>query len=960
MTGLSRKEVRQRIKLGQTNAKESPNTRTYREIIRKNTLTFFNFLNLVLFTLLLAVGSVKNAMFMVAALINTGMGTIQEIRAKRIIDRLAILTSSKSMVIREGKRYLVPSEKIVLGDIVRVKAGEQVPADLCILYGSVEVNEALLTGESDTIYKKVSDELLSGSVVMAGEAYAEAIRVGKDNYAAKITREAKEYRKYHSELRSAIDAILKIVGIAILPMGILLLYKSYWLSAMPLKESVVSMVAAVVGMIPSGLVLLTSVALTVGAMILAGKNVLIQEPYCMETLSRVDVLCLDKTGTITTGQMRVEKALPYTLTKEDVFSEEDIWRMLLGERVFLLLGEEEWFDYTPYARNMDEYTLAASCTRARDIEEIIEKSRTSKLELVDRVIIADLPPQIYMVPALEEISFTSEAQGEHPAVGEFSLLPLSEIFLETGKRKIDAEGKIPEEKLLFTENGIYETFTEGEFREEAYGLTEKAEDDQNPYQDSKIREIGEILGNLMRVLKEDNPTAMALRERYYPREGMKESFVIPFSSERKYSGAVFAGRGTFLIGALQFLFPKKYPALARLCASYAAEGFRVLILAYSPSEDQKVGIPEDLVPIAIIQVSDILREQAERTFSYFSEQGVDVKVISGDDPLTVAAIARKAGLHGAENCVDLSQTESGQQLEEAASFYTVFGRVSPQQKKELIKAFQKQGHTVAMTGDGVNDVLALKEADCSIAMAAGSEAAKNISNVVLMDSDFSALPHVVNQGRRVLNNIRQAASMFLIKTIFSILLALITIFWGDSYPFEPIQMTLIGACAVGIPTFLLSQEPNYQKGDQGFLRYVFLNAVPAAVTITGCVVVIMAVCEKYYPDPMMCATACVLVTGWNYMAALRAVYEPLNTYRTVVIYGMQFIFFGAAILFQHLLSLEGMEFGLIILVFLLMTVSPLVIRVITGWLRRQYQKAMDGSAGSPLRRFADLLMGQRL
>ena len=381
--------------------------------------------------------------------------------------------------------------------------------------------------------------------------------------------------------------------------------------------------------------------------------------------------------------------------------------------------------------------------------------------------------------------------------------------------------------------------------------------------------------------------------------------------------------------------------MIKQCAAYGKEGLRVLVLAHSPNLNRENELPEGLKPVALFMLTDIIRDNAPETLAFFKDQGVDLKVISGDDPVTVSAIAKKAGLENADKYIDATTITTPEDMERAVAECSVFGRVTPQQKKEMVLALQKQKHTVAMTGDGVNDVLALKEADCSVVMAEGSDAAKNIANVVLMDSNFAAMPEIVNQGRRVVNNIRTAASMFLIKTIFSVLLCLITIFWGDSYPFEPIQMSLISACAVGIPTFLLAQENNFNKIESGFLRYVFMNAFPAAVTITGCVFTIMLVCQNVYHSNVMLSTACFLVTGWNYMAALKTVYAPLSRYRKIIIYGMQFIFFFAAVCVQNLLALGSLEFGMIILVFILMTFSPVVIKVITEWCRSLYNKAHE-------------------
>ena len=579
-----------------------------------------------------------------------------------------------------------------------------------------------------------------------------------------------------------------MISIIIVPLGALLFYKQYYVVGNTFKDSIVSMVAGVLGMIPEGLVLLTSVALTLGALVLANKKTLVQELYCIETLARVDTLCLDKTGTITEGTMCVERVEPWSEASEN-----------------------------------------------NDTDEI------------------------------------------------------------------------------------------------------PTEDEDEP----DLHEIENTMANLMYVLKDQNATIDALRKRFPAKSSMTLEHIIPFSSDRKYSGAVFEDNGTYLMGAAQFLFPEGREDILDVCQNYAEEGLRVLVLAHSTQMAEGTELPENLEPAALLLLTDVIREEAPDTLQFFDSQEVDLKVISGDDPVTVSAIAKRAGLKNAENYVDATTLETEEQLEEAVAKYSVFGRVTPQQKKEMVQALQKQGHTVAMTGDGVNDVLALKEADCSIAMAQGSDAAKNIANVVLLDSNFASMPHIVNQGRRVVNNIRTAASMFLIKTMFSVMLSLLTIFFGNAYPFEPIQMSLISACAVGIPTFLLAQENNYDKIDHTFLRHVFLNAFPAALTITSCVFAVMLVCQNVYHSNDMLSTACVLVTGWNYMAALKTVYAPLNTYRKVIIYGMQFIFFSAAVIFQKLLGLGSLDFGMIILVFILMTFAPLLIDVITSWIKGVYAKSLD-------------------
>lgn len=826
MTGLTNEQVQERIAEGKVNVNENPNTRTYKQIILENTLTFFNFLNIALLVLVLFVRSYKNSMFMGIILINTVIGIIQEIRAKKTIDKLAILTESKTVVLREGKKWSISTEKLVLDDLIFLKTGDQVPADVKVLEGTVEVNESLLTGESDNLSKSQGDELFSGSFVTSGEACCQVIHVGKDNYASQITSEAKEFKHHNSELRNSLNAILKVISIIIVPLGAMLFYKQYMIVGDTLKDSVVNMVAAVLGMIPEGLVLLTSVALTLGSMVLATKKTLVQELYCIETLARVDTLCLDKTGTITEGTMKVEDVQLYDTAQTTVVQ------------------------------------------------------HTAKFD---------------------------------PETGE----PVQNVSALKPEVTVSAE----------KENG--------QIQETVNSETVSQEERQ------KLQEIDHIMGNMMSVLHDQNATADALRKRFPSRNDLKLIHAIPFSSDRKYSGAVFEGRGTYLMGAAQFLFPEGNEELLEHCSSYAQEGYRILVLAHSEQETKGTERPTGLEPLGLFLITDVIREEAPDTLAFFDSQGVDLKVISGDDPVTVSAIAKKAGLKNANHYIDATTIKTSEEMQRAVAECSVFGRVTPQQKKQMVQALQSQKHTVAMTGDGVNDVLALKEADCSIAMAAGSDAAKNIANVVLLDSNFGAMPHIVNQGRRVVNNIRSAASMFLIKTIFSVLLSLITIFFGDAYPFEPIQMSLISACAVGIPTFLLTQENNYNKIDHTFLRHVFMNAFPAAVTITGCVFTIMLVCQDVYHSNVMLNTACVLVTGWNYMSALRTVYSPLNTYRKVIIYGMQFAFFISAVVLQDLLTLGSLEFGMIILVFVLMTFSPILIETITEWIRRIYEKSLD-------------------
>lgn len=653
-------------------------------------------------------------------------------------------------------------------------------------------------------------------------------------------------------MRNSLNAILKTISVIIVPMGMLLFYKQYYIAGNGIRDAVVNMVAAVLGMIPEGLVLLTSVALTLGALTLTRKNTLVQELYCIETLARVDTLCLDKTGTITAGTMCVEQVQPY----------------VEGMEIKAPEAENE---------NISESTINGTANQAQKVPEMAAAEAQSEVS----VVAAQLQIGVVM-GTTEQLS----AQ--------------------------DSQGNVNTDLAI---SGAQPELTMGE--------------------------IERVMANMMSVLKDKNATADALHKRFSRRTDMPVDHCIPFSSDRKYSGVAFKTEGTYLMGAAQFLFPDGNENLIKQCAAYGKEGLRVLVLAHSPNLNRENELPEGLKPVALFMLTDIIRDNAPETLAFFKDQGVDLKVISGDDPVTVSAIAKKAGLENADKYIDATTITTPEDMERAVAECSVFGRVTPQQKKEMVLALQKQKHTVAMTGDGVNDVLALKEADCSVVMAEGSDAAKNIANVVLMDSNFAAMPEIVNQGRRVVNNIRTAASMFLIKTIFSVLLCLITIFWGDSYPFEPIQMSLISACAVGIPTFLLAQENNFNKIESGFLRYVFMNAFPAAVTITGCVFTIMLVCQNVYHSNVMLSTACFLVTGWNYMAALKTVYAPLSRYRKIIIYGMQFIFFFAAVCVQNLLALGSLEFGMIILVFILMTFSPVVIEVITEWCRSLYNKAHE-------------------
>ena len=784
ITGLTQAQVQKRIEEGKVNKTTGNATRSYKQIILGNTVTFFNIINLILLAMVLFVGSFKNTMFIFIILINTVIGIIQEIRTKKALDELAILTASQVQAVRGGKYVTLNVDEIVLDDLIVLKTGDQIPADAVVQKGHLEVNESLLTGESDSLNKEEGAQLFSGSFVTSGKALCKVIHVGEDNYMEQITKEAKQFKRHDSVLRKNLNRILKVISIIIIPLGIGLFYKQYYITQVGRTDAVLNTVAALLGMIPEGLVLLTSVAMTLGVLRLAKRRTLIQELFCIETLARVDVLCLDKTGTLTEGNICVER-----------------------------------------------------------------------VEILDDVL------------RLED-----KTEGEH-----------TDLILDQTEETIEGSPKITQ------------------------------------------HDMEQIMGNIMGALNVDNATFLALKERFTPISTYQAVNTIPFSSERKYSGVSFKERGSFYIGAVQFLFPKGQEALKMKCQAFAKEGYRILVLAHSEQIRHESELPKNLEPLAIILMSDIIRPEASATLQYFREQGVDVKVISGDDPATVAAIAKKVGLENADAYIDATLLKTEKEIADAVQQYSVFGRVTPKQKKQMVVALKQQGHTVAMTGDGVNDVLALKEANCSIAMASGSDAAKNCANVVLLDSDFSVMPDIVNEGRRVINNIGLSASMFLIKTIFSVLLALETIFVGRAYPFEPIQLSIINGCAVAIPTFLMTIEPSFQQVDHHFFRRVLRNAAPPALTITLTVMGAMYVGEWLKCPMDMLTTVVVLTTGWTYMMALQKVYSPMTPYRKVVIYAMQTIYLICMIVGQDLLELESLNFNSVIILLAILNFSPMLL-----------------------------------
>ena len=755
--GLTQAEVEARIADGQANAIQDSSNRSVKDIVMGNTLTFFNFINIVLLALVLSVRSYKNMLFIFIIIANTLIGIFQEIKAKITLDKLKILTVSHVDVIRDGVKKSVTVSELVKDDVILLKSGGQIPADGVILDGEVDVNESLLTGESDSIHKTCGSKVLSGSFVTSGKAMCLLTEVGHDCYMEKLSSEAKQFKRYKTELQRNLDTILKFISIIIVPLGIILFAKQYWISGSTYEQAALDTVAAVLGMIPEGLVLLTSVALALGAVRLARRSTLVRELFCIETLARVDTLCLDKTGTITEGHLCV--------------------------------------------------------------------------------------------------------QGE-----------------ESVKEDIDLE---------------------------------------------------QLMGRMVSALGDENETFQALRQHYKRNQSTNTKLVLPFSSERKFSGVVFEGEGTYLMGAYQFIFPQADPAVLEKIAEYASQGLRVLTVAHSPNEMTDYTLAEDFEIVGFVFMTDVVRKNAPDILGYFEEQGVDLKVISGDDPVTVAAIAARAGLKDADKYIDATTIHTDEEMEDAILKYSVFGRVTPKQKQQMVRLLKQNGRTVAMTGDGVNDVLALKDADVSIAMASGSEAAKNTANLVLLNSDFASLPHIVNEGRRVINNIKAAASMFLIKTGFSVLTALLTIIVGQNYPFQPIQLSVINGCAVAIPTMLLQLEPSFQKVNKHFFREVLRMSMPAAITITAMITIINNIGHSIGTPREMLSTVCVLATGWVYLITLRQVYSPMTGYRKFVIYLMQTAYLVAMVIGQRIMELVGLNFTCVIVTLAAVNFAPMIIDLAT-------------------------------
>lgn len=716
-SGLSAEQVKRRFAQGENNYKVESSTLSVSEIVRSNVCTYFNLVFAVIAVLLAIVGAWSDMLFLPIIVANTCIGIIQEVHSKKVLDKLSILNAPHAVVIRDGKRQEIPADQLVLDDIVEFSAGSQIPADAKVVSGELQVNESLITGESDEIEKREGDSLLSGSFVVSGKACARLEKVGKDSYISKLTLQATKSKKgEQSEMIRSLNYLIMVMGIIIIPIGIALFVQSFIYNEGTFHDSITGMVAAIIGMIPEGLYLLTSVALAVSSVRLAQKKVLIHDMKCIETLARVNVLCVDKTGTITEPGMHV-------------------------------------YDF-------------------------------SVLDGADQL------------------------------------------------------------------------------------------------------EISQLLADFVAAQEKDNATMEALKAHFSNGSGMRAREVYSFSSETKYSGAVMNDGKSYVIGAPEFVLRGQFAQYQEQIATYSSKGYRVLVFAqYEGTLDRKP-LTEPVLPLCFVMLANPIRKGAKETFTYFAENDVDIKVISGDNPLTVSVIAAEAGIVGAERFVDASTLKEKEDYYRAVEEYTVFGRVTPSQKRMLVQALKEHKKTVAMTGDGVNDVLALKDADCSVAMASGSEAASNVAQLVLLDSDFSRMPSVVAEGRRVVNNIERTAALYIVKNIFSMLLAIFSVILMLDYPLEPSQVSLISMFTIGIPSFVLALEPNKDLIRGHFLTNVLVRALPAGLTDFIVVSGLVIFCREFQVDLDCLSTSCTILVAIVGFMILHRIARPMNTGHIVMLVGV--------------------------------------------------------------------------
>lgn len=691
--GLTTDQVKKRIEEDLVNHDTTIPTKSIKRIVYENFFTLFNIINIILAICILCVKSYKNILFLLIVIINTAISTIQEIHSKRVVDKLSIVASPKAKVIRNGKTEIIDIHQLVLDDIIILKTGEQIAADCKILSNEVEVNESCITGETNTIRKKVGDILLSGSYIVSGNTTAKIEHIGEENYTAQISSGAKYVKKIKSEIMTSLDKIIKILTFAIIPIGLLFFANQLHIPGNTYKTAVIKSVAAIIGMIPEGLVLLTSTVLAVSVIRLSKSNVLVQELYCIETLARVDTLCLDKTGTLTEGSLQVEKIIA---------------------------------------------TMSSQQENLKTILQLFAK------------------------------------------------------FSPDSNTTIEA-----------------------------------------------IRDFCNITNNI--------------------NENYQLDHAVPFSSEKKWSGISLKNKGSYVLGAPEFVLKKQFNKYKNEILSYQ-ENYRVLAVAHSNNNFENNCLPQNLELLGFVLVSDKIRKDAKKTLEYFKNQGVNIKIISGDNPITVSKIGRQVGLENYDKYIDMS-TIKDCDINKIVKNHTIFGRVSPIQKKLIIEALQSNGKTVAMTGDGVNDVLALKTSDCSIAMANGSDAAKNVSQLILLDSNFSSMPKIVAEGRRTINNIERSASLFLVKTIYSCLNAILFLLIGEPYPFEPIQLSLISTVTIGIPSFVLALEPNKERIKGNFLRNVISKSLPTALCVTTNIFAITILKKYNILTASESSTLCIISTG---------------------------------------------------------------------------------------------------
>ena len=777
--GLNSDQVNEYFENGWSNEPVEPPSKTVPEIIKSNLFTYFNLVFAVLAALLILAGSFRNLTFLPVILANLFIGIIQEIRAKNTLDKLSVLNAPKALVVREGRQFSIPAEELVLDDIVIFKAGNQICADAIVVDGEVSVNESLLTGESDEISKKPGDELMSGSFIVSGECYARLDKVGEDSYISKLTLEAKAMNsEEQSEMIRVLDKLVGVVGILIIPIGLLLFGQQFFFSGASFSKSITSMVAAVIGMIPEGLYLLASVALVVSVMRLASKKVLVHDMKCIETLARVNVLCVDKTGTITENTMEVNGEIP-----------------------------------------MDGY---------------------------------------------------------------------------------DSQSMAP---------------------------------------------LKQIISDFASAMSSDNITMKAMKDYFNKPSGRKAVSVSPFSSQFKYSGAAFED-GSYVLGAPEFVLREDYDNYREQIEQYSSEGYRVLVFGIYDGVIDGKALTGKVTPLGWVFLSNPIRKEAPETFKYFENQGVEIKVISGDNPVTVSQVALQAGIANADNYIDASTLTTDEAIEDAVLRYTVFGRVTPDQKRKFVRALKKAGRTVAMTGDGVNDVLALKDADCSVAMASGSDAAAQASQLVLLDSNFACMPSVVMEGRRVVNNIERSASLFLVKNIFSFLLSLFSVCFMINYPLEPSQISLISMFTIGVPAFFLALQPNKNIIQGHFLSNVLIKALPAGITdflVVGALVVFGQVFEVGETD---ISTACTMLLAIVGFVILYNISKPMNALRWCVWGGCIVGLLGCSIYLGDLFAMRGMSTKCIMLfvVFAIITEPALrystiliekIGRKIVGWIEKR-------------------------